>query len=80
MIVDSDSEEASSDSEGEDDESWSGEISYIRGDVTHPQNAGSNDLIIVHCVGKVHVLSSVTISLNALLEYISLDTYDTFNA
>ena len=55
MTVDSDSEEASSDSEGEEDESWSGEISYIRGDVTHPQNAGSNDLIIVHCVGKVHV-------------------------
>ena len=55
MTVDSDSEEASSDSEMEDDESWSGEISYIRGDVTHPQNAGNNDLIIVHCVGKVHV-------------------------
>ena len=73
MTVDSDSEEASSDSEGEEDESWSGEISYIRGDVTHPQNAGNNDLIIVHCVGKVHVLSSVRISLNALLEYISLD-------
>ena len=54
VAIDSDSDEASSDSEGEGegDEAWSGEISYIRGDVTHPQNAGNNDLIIVHCVGK----------------------------
>ena len=52
VAVDSDSEEAWSDSEEEGDEVWSGEINYTRGDVTHPQNAGSGDLIIVHCVGK----------------------------
>ena len=78
VTVDSDSDEASSDSEGEEDEAWSGEISYVKGDVTHPQNAGNNDLIIVHCVGKMNVLSSVRISLNALLENISLDMM--FNA
>ena len=51
VVVDSDSEEVWSDSDEEGEEAWSGEISYTRGDVTHPQNAGSNDLIIVHCVG-----------------------------
>ena len=51
MDIDSDSEGAWSDSDEEGEETWSGEISYTRGDVTHPQCAGSSDLIIVHCVG-----------------------------
>ena len=49
--IDSDSEGAWSDSDEEGEETCSGEISYTRGDVTHPQRAGSSDLIIVHCVG-----------------------------
>ena len=51
VTVDSDSEEAWSDSDGEEEGAWSEEINYVRGDVTHPQNAGNSDLIIVHCVG-----------------------------
>ena len=27
-------------------------IQYVRGDVTHPQAAGDEDAIVVHCVGK----------------------------
>ena len=53
LIVDSDSEEAWSDNDDEEEETWSGEINYIKGDVTHPQNAGTDDLIIVHCVGMI---------------------------
>ena len=50
VTVDGDSEEAWSDSDGEGEEVWSEEINYVRGDVTHPHNAGNSDLIIVHCV------------------------------
>ena len=52
VAIDSDSDDTSSDSEGEGNKAWSREINYIRGNVTHPQNAGNNYLIIVHCVGK----------------------------
>ena len=50
--ADSDDEVWSDNSDEEGEETWSREINYVRGDVTHPQNAGVNDLIIVHCVGK----------------------------
>ena len=33
-------------------ESKSCAIQYVRGDVTHPQAAGDEDAIVVHCVGK----------------------------
>ena len=56
VAVDSDSEEAWSDSDEEGEGVWSAEINYTRGDVTHPQNTGTSDLIIVHCVGKCHIL------------------------
>ncbi len=37
----------------DDDEggSTSRAIKYVRGDVTHPQNAGERDAFVVHCVG-----------------------------
>ena len=41
-------------SDGDEDgqEAWSEEINYVMGDVTHPQNTGASDVIIVHCVGE----------------------------
>lgn len=40
-----------SESETEDEDS---DMRYIVGDVTHPQHAGDNDAIIIHCVGMCH--------------------------
>ena len=48
MEVDSDDEEL--EEEAESDESC--DLGYISGDVTHPQNTGEGDAIIVHCVGE----------------------------
>jgi len=56
LALDSDNEEAWSDSDEEVEEVWSGEINYVKGDVTHPQNTGTSDLIILHCVGKYFIL------------------------
>ena len=58
MVVNSDSEEEEAWSDGDEDEqeTWSGEINYVMGDVTHPQIAGNGDVIIVHCVGEHYVL------------------------
>ena len=55
MVVNSDSEEEEevlSDGDEDGQEAWSGEINYVMGDVTHPQNTGASDVIIVHCVGE----------------------------
>ncbi|XP_065892694.1 chromodomain-helicase-DNA-binding protein 1-like isoform X2 [Dysidea avara] len=52
VVVNSDSEEEDVLSDGDEDgqEAWSEEINYVMGDVTHPQNTGASDVIIVHCV------------------------------
>lgn len=52
---DEEEEEEERELEGEDEER---EINYVVGDVTQPQNTGSNDAIIIHCVGE-----SVSVSL-----------------
>ena len=55
VVVDSDSEEEEgvwSDGDEDGQGAWSGEINYVMGDVTHPQNTGTSDVIIVHCVGE----------------------------
>ena len=55
VVVNSDSEEEEgvwSDGDEDGQGSWSGEINYVMGDVTHPQNTGTGDVIIVHCVGE----------------------------
>jgi len=44
-------EEVWSDGDEDGQETWSGEINYVMGDVIHPQNTGTGDVIIVHCVG-----------------------------
>ena len=44
-------EGSSSEEEEEEEEEGSEDISYVMGDVTQPQGTGSNDAIIVHCVG-----------------------------
>ena len=37
-------------SEGEEEEGV--ELRYVVGDVTHPQDPGTADAIVIHCVGK----------------------------
>ena len=44
------SDEEEGEGEGEEEER---QINYVVGDVTQPQNTGSNDAIIIHCVGEV---------------------------
>ena len=46
--LDSDEEEGEGE---EDEEEGERQINYVVGDVTQPQNTGSYDVIIVHCVG-----------------------------
>ena len=36
----------------EEEEEEEQQINYVVGDVTQPQNTGSNDAIIIHCVGE----------------------------
>ena len=43
------------------------EIQYIIGDVTQPQNTSTNDAIIVHCVGKEHIIGLTTLNVYLLL-------------
>lgn len=51
--------ESSSESEAEEEEEEEGEefdqsdreIRYVMGDVAQPQNTGTRDAIVVHCVG-----------------------------
>ena len=63
MVVNSDSEEEEAWSDGDEDEqeTWSGEINYVMGDVTHPQITGNGDVIIVHCVGKYYVVNRLSV-------------------
>jgi len=63
VVVNSDSEEEEVWSDGDEDGqgAWSGEINYVMGDVTHPQNTGTGDVIIVHCVGECALCGRVCV-------------------
>lgn len=63
------SEESSDEDEGADEcgsegveecgsEGVENDIQYLVGDVTRPQQTGSSDAIIVHCVGECHITST----------------------
>lgn len=51
MSLESSSEEEGEDEEGGGQEPFEQEIQYVMGDVTQPQNTGTGDAIVVHCVG-----------------------------
>lgn len=51
VALESSSEEEEEEDEEEFDQS-DREIRYVMGDVTRPQNTGTGDAIVVHCVGK----------------------------
>ena len=44
-------EEDDDDDDDDDDGGQSRDINYVRGDVTHPVDAGTENNIIVHCAG-----------------------------
>lgn len=54
-LVESSSEEEEEEGEGEGEEEGEEpldrEIHYVMGDVAQPQNTGTSDAIVVHCVG-----------------------------
>lgn len=47
----SEEEEDEEEEREEEEESLEREIHYVMGDVAQPQNTGTNDAIVVHCVG-----------------------------
>lgn len=51
MSLESSSEEEDEDEEGEGEETLERDIHYMMGDVAQPQNTGSSDAVVVHCVG-----------------------------
>ena len=59
MALDSSSEEEEEEGEGEEFDLLDRDIHYVMGDVAQPQSTGSEDAIVVHCVGE-----SVTTSLH----------------
>ena len=52
MSLESSSEEEEEEDEDEEgEETLEREIHYVMGDVAQPQNTGSSDAVMVHCVG-----------------------------
>ena len=51
MSLESSSEEEDEDEEGEGEETLERDIHYMMGGVAQPQNTGSSDAVVVHCVG-----------------------------
>lgn len=54
-----DSSGSSEEEEEEEEESVMTDIQYVVGDVTHPQNTGAADAVVVHCVGRFEARSIV---------------------
>ena len=49
-------EEEEGEGDDEEEEEEERQINYVVGDVTQPQNTGSSDAIIIHCVGECSLL------------------------
>ena len=49
---DEEEREGEGEGEGEEEEEEERHINYVVGDATQPQNTGSSDAIIIHCVGE----------------------------
>ena len=52
MALESSSEEEEEEEEEEELDQRDREIHYVMGNVAQPQNTGTADAIVVHCVGK----------------------------
>lgn len=49
---DDDSTDEDDNNSNTDNDNNSGDLNYVVGDVTQPQNVGSKDAIVLHCVGE----------------------------